>query len=281
MAGEQVYVDKDGLTLYNSLTRGDTTPNMDGIGATGTSKKFARADHVHPSDTSKVDKVEGKGLSENDFTDALKDKLDGVSEGAEVNVQSDWDETNSSSDAYIANKPQDLVRDANYVHTDNNYTASEKTKLGGIATGAEVNVQSDWNETNSNSDAYIANKPTIPEDPKDIGAIPVTEKGAASGVASLDASGKVPTSQLPSYVDDVIESYPVSGATELSAGWLSATSGGAPFTPEAGKIYILMVDSTSYAANTQFRWGGTAYVKMLDGGIRAITSAEIQAIVNS
>ena len=32
--------------------------------------------------------------------------------------------------------------------------------------GAEVNVQSDWNETNTNSDAYIQNKPTIPSETK-------------------------------------------------------------------------------------------------------------------
>lgn len=52
--------------------------------------------------------------------------------------------------------------DANYVHTDNNYTTTEKNKLSGIASGAEVNVQADWNETNTSSDAYIKNKPVIP-----------------------------------------------------------------------------------------------------------------------
>lgn len=41
-------------------------------------------------------------------------------------------------------------------------SAADKTKLNGIATGAEVNVQANWNETNSSSDAYIQNKPTIP-----------------------------------------------------------------------------------------------------------------------
>jgi hypothetical protein len=41
-------------------------------------------------------------------------------------------------------------------------SAADKTKLDGIASGAEVNVQSDWNETNTNSDAFIKNKPTIP-----------------------------------------------------------------------------------------------------------------------
>lgn len=56
----------------------------------------------------------------------------------------------------------DFVEDAGYVHTDNNYTTSEKSKLAGIAAGAEVNVQSDWNVADTSSDAFIKNKPTIP-----------------------------------------------------------------------------------------------------------------------
>ena len=82
-------------------------------------------------------------------------------------------------------------------------------------------------------------------------------------------------------MDDVIEAYPVSGATALSAGWLSATNGGSALTPEAGKIYVLMADSGDYSANTQFRWGGTAYVKLNDGGVSSITNAEIDTIVAS
>lgn len=74
----------------------------------------------------KVDKETGKGLSTNDFTDALKNKLDGIEAGAEVNVQSDWDQTDTSSDDYIKNKPQNLVQDADYVHTDNNFTNTYK-----------------------------------------------------------------------------------------------------------------------------------------------------------
>ena len=42
-------------------------------------------------------------------------------------------------------------------------TADEKTKLSGIAAGAEVNVQSDWNVIDTNSDAFIKNKPIIPD----------------------------------------------------------------------------------------------------------------------
>lgn len=45
--------------------------------------------------------------------------------------------------------------------TDSLMSADEHTKLTGIATGAEVNVQSDWNESNTESDAYINNKPDV------------------------------------------------------------------------------------------------------------------------
>jgi hypothetical protein len=51
----------------------------------------------------KVEKIEGKGLSENDFTNTLKTKLDGIQDGAEVNVNADWNAT--SGDAEILNKP--------------------------------------------------------------------------------------------------------------------------------------------------------------------------------
>jgi hypothetical protein len=51
----------------------------------------------------KVDIVAGKGLSENDFTNTLKTKLDGIQAGAEVNVNADWNAT--SGDAQILNKP--------------------------------------------------------------------------------------------------------------------------------------------------------------------------------
>ena len=88
--------------------------------------------------------------------------------------------------------------------------------------------------------------------------IPNTKIGAANGVASLDGEGKVPTSQLPSYVDDVIESYIRTGATALSAQWLSLTDGGAALTPEKGKIYLIMT-AGSYQ-NKQYRWGGSTYV---------------------
>jgi hypothetical protein len=48
-----------------------------------------------------------------------------------------------------------------YGLSTNDYTTPEKSKLAGIQSGAEVNVQSDWSETNPASDAFILNKPAI------------------------------------------------------------------------------------------------------------------------
>ena len=71
--------------------------------------------------------------------------------------------------------------------------------------------------------------------------IAATEKGANSGVATLDATGKVPASQLPSFVDDVIE---------------AANFDALPAEGEGGKIYVTLDN------NKTFRWGGTAYVEI-------------------
>jgi hypothetical protein len=53
----------------------------------------------------KVDKVTGKDLSTNDFTNSLKAKLDGIENFAEVNVQPNWLQTDVTADDYIKNKP--------------------------------------------------------------------------------------------------------------------------------------------------------------------------------
>lgn len=53
----------------------------------------------------KVDKISGKRLSTNDYTNAEKNKLAGIAAGAEVNVQADWNVSDTANDAFIKNKP--------------------------------------------------------------------------------------------------------------------------------------------------------------------------------
>lgn len=301
----------------------------------------------------KVNKIEGKGLSTNDFTNADKTKLEGIESGAQVNVKSDWDA--QSGDAQILNKPttlagygitdaasssdiqninakipaqasaQNQLADKDFVNSSigtntgdfkgtyqnvndlptsnvknndyafviatdqggdpsykrykytitgstgqwtyeytlnnssftaaqwkaiqsgitsdlvsklsnlpdstslntqldnkvdkvpgkglstNDYTTAEKNKLAGIAAGAEVNVQSDWNESNSNSDAFIKNKPTIP----DITGKADKVSSATNGhLAGLNSSGNLTDSGV--IADNVIQSTSVKNIVVLT-----------------------------------------------------------------
>lgn len=67
------------------------------------------------------------------------------------------------------------------------------------------------------------------------------QKGVAGGYASLDGTGKVPSAQLPSFVDDVIE---------------AANFAALPGTGETGKIYVTLDNNKTY------RWSGSAYVEI-------------------
>ena len=85
-----------------------------------------------------------------------------------------------------------------------------------------------------------------------IGAIPTTEKGAASGVAQLDANGKVPSSQLPSFVDDVVEGY----YNASDGKFYKESTYTTEITGETGKIYV------SLDTNKTYRWSGSAFVEI-------------------
>ena len=80
----------------------------------------------------KVDKIAGQGLSENNFTDADKAKLDGIEAGAEVNVQADFLETDPTADSFILNKPPSLYSSVGYFHISNSLTAQSISS--GVAT---------------------------------------------------------------------------------------------------------------------------------------------------
>lgn len=156
----------------------------------------------------KVDKVEGKGLSSNDLTNELLEKIKGLSNYDDSAIKSEITSIKSDIDtllgegasdaidtfheiedflrgitdkqtltgllddlkkevtAIIPTKTSQLqnddntVKDASYIHTDNNFSNKDKTKLSGIEEGAKVNVNADWNAVDG--DAFILNKPTIP-----------------------------------------------------------------------------------------------------------------------
>ena len=107
--------------------------------------------------------------------------------------------------------------------------ASDKAKIDGIAAGATQNA----------TDAQLRDRATHTGS-QAIGTVTGLQ-AALDAKAGLDVSGKVPASQLPSFVDDVIE---------------AANFAGLPVTGEAGKIYVTL------DAGATWRWGGSAYVEI-------------------
>lgn len=88
-----------------------------------------KIEEVNISLENKVEKVSGKGLSTNDYTTEEKEKLSKIEAEAQANVQSDWDVTDATSDAFIKNKPTAMpasdVHEWAKAETKPSYTATE------------------------------------------------------------------------------------------------------------------------------------------------------------
>lgn len=212
-------------------------------------------------------------------TYAEKTDLSLVSQVATNAAQAATALENSKQDKLIAGSNIQIAEDGKTISaTDTTYvdattstsglmSATDKTKLDGVATGAQVNTI-ETVKVNSSALTPDINKaidikvPTVlSELTDDVGFVDRSNfeneienvrtemaskldaslKGTANGVAELDANGKVLTSQLPSFVDDVIEAenYAV-----------------LPNEGETGKIYVTLDDNKTY------RWSGSAYVEI-------------------
>lgn len=148
----------------------------------------------------KVSTVSGKGLSTNDYTTTEKNKLSGIAAGAEVNVQSDWNTTDTSDDSYIKNKPS-----LSTVATSGSYNdLSNKPTIPSAVTESTV---SGWGFT-KNTGTY--SKPS-------------------TGIPKTDLASAVQTSL--SKADTALQSY-----TEQYTGTYSKPSGGIPKSDLASAV---------------------------------------------
>lgn len=120
---------------------------------------------VYEAIDTKVDKVDGKGLSTNDYITADKTKVTNVNEVIEAatkNITATGISITLDKRNLVTNAVENIELDlpASTTALAGLMLPSDKTKLNGIAAGAEVNVNADWNATEG--DALILNKPTIP-----------------------------------------------------------------------------------------------------------------------
>lgn len=109
--------------------------------------------------------------------------------------------------------------------------------------------------------------------------IKASTKGVANGVASLDANGRIPSSQIPSAVDEIIEGYLYNGVFYEDSSHTEALTG------ETGKIYV------DLSTNKTYRWSGSLYVEIseslaigtttgtaYDGGLGAGLASDVSSL---
>jgi len=109
--------------------------------------------------------------------------------------------------------------------------------------------------------------------------IKASTKGVANGVASLDANGRIPSSQIPSAVDEIIEGYLYNGVFYADSSHTEALTG------ETGKIYV------DLSTNKTYRWSGSLYVEIseslaigtttgtaYDGGLGAGLASDVSSL---
>jgi hypothetical protein len=119
---------------------------------------------VYEAIDTKVDKVDGKGLSTNDYITADKTKVTNVNEVIEAaakSVTATGISITLGKRNLVTNAVENIELDlpASTTALAGLMLPSDKTKLNGIAAGAEVNVNADWNATEG--DALILNKPIL------------------------------------------------------------------------------------------------------------------------
>lgn len=159
------------------------------------------------------------------------------------------------------------------VATDTTYSAGNGLTLAGTTFSLPVTTSGTGNVVTGivqTANGITVNLGSMPTSSDLTNYIPLLQKGAANGVATLDGSGLVPASQLPSYVDDVLEGYYKAADEKFykEATYTTLIAG------ETGKIYV------SLDTNKTYRWTGSTFVYITSGAVDSVNGITGVVVLN-
>lgn len=182
--------------------------------------------------------------------DELKNLVDEVTNEEAIRVQNE-----------IERQSNEQIRQSNEeIRESNENTRQENTNIAITNTenaiSEAISATSDAISATENANAIIEKMEALIADDN---LIHVESMGVANGVATLDENGYIPSYQLPSYVDDVLDGI----YDEENEQFLDID--GNAYTPESGKIYVDVNTRITY------RWSGTLYVEIASSLALGIT----------
>jgi hypothetical protein len=161
------------------------------------------------------------------------------------------------TDGVTVKKATSATNATNVTTSINGKAITDIFETNGTTVKKATSANSAANATHANSadtatTASVASKASKDGDGNIISSTYVKSSllGKARGVATLDETGQVPASQLPSFVDDVIEGYLYNGKFYKESAHTTAITG------EGGKIYVDLGNKKTY------RWSGSAFVEI-------------------
>lgn len=199
-----------GTKDYNAL---QNLPSINGTTVQGnkTLSDYGLMTEMSSALNGKVDKVSGKGLSSNDYTNADKSKLAGIEAGAEVNVNADWNAVDG--DALILNKPtiptvptdvSAFNNDAGYINATQAANAAPVQSVNGSTGAVTVSVPSKVSQLQNDSgfvnSAGAASAAPVQSVNGQTGAVTLTIPTVPTNVSSFNNdAGYLTLSTLPVY----------------------------------------------------------------------------------
>lgn len=225
-------------------TASTSTPQMDGTGSYGSGTTYARGNHVHPTDTSRQAKITASGILKGDGSGGVTAAASGTDYALPSAIPT-ASTTNPSMDGTASYGSGTSYARSNHVHpTDTSrqakITASGLLKGDGSGGVSAAIAGTDYQTPLTAGTDYV--QPSTLS-----GYIPTSQKGANSGVATLDSNGKVTAAQTSARIVSKSSAYTLQSS---DAGCLFTVTGTTTITIPSTLALGTEIEIMNYGTST-------------------------------